>query len=216
MLFSFQNYYLNILIVRLRLLAMSSNQKRKKITLTFKEKRAILKKVDQGVSNASIMNEYNIGRSTLYYIKNQKDKILQATSVSKRTVSRIERRTFHGPKEKEFDQALYNWFTSKRDEGLAISGPMIIAKAKGIHAEMNLKTNMQFSQGWLRSFKSRHGIRQLKLSGEIRSADTQAAEAYTPLIHSSSLHLTIKVTLSKKFKYISPTVCHTKRKLPVI
>ncbi|KRZ72713.1 Jerky -like protein-like [Trichinella papuae] len=35
------------------------------------------------------------------------------------------------------------------------------------------------SSGWLRNFKSRHGIRELKIHGEKLSADNESAENFT-------------------------------------
>jgi hypothetical protein len=38
------------------------------------------------------------------------------------------------------------------------------------------------SKGWLYRFQQRHGISQVKITGEVRSADTAAAEAFTPIL----------------------------------
>ena len=47
--------------------------------------------------------------------------------------------------------------------------------------EMNISANCKFSDGWLRNFKRRHGIRQLSIVGERKSADTQSAENFRTL-----------------------------------
>lgn len=75
-------------------------------------------------------------------------------------------KAFYGPKKRQFDQTLYEWFSSKRLEGLTISGPMLIDKAKAHYTEKNMKTNMKFNEVRLRRFKSRRGIGQLKISSE--------------------------------------------------
>ena len=82
------------------------------------------------------------------------------------------------PKQVEFDRILHEWFVAKRNEGVAISGPMLIAKAKSLKEELNIAEDMKFSEGRLRSFKSRPGIRQLTVSGEQWSADRHAASNY--------------------------------------
>ena len=61
---------------------------------------------------------------------------------------------------------------------MAISGPLRVAKVKDLHMEMNINSNFKFSDGWLRNFKRRHGIRQLSIVGERKSADIQAAENF--------------------------------------
>ncbi|KFM76004.1 Jerky protein-like protein, partial [Stegodyphus mimosarum] len=55
---------------------------------------------------------------------------------------------------------------------------MLMAQAKIFHEEMSLNTECTYSTGWLTKFKNRHGIRQLKISGEKASADTEAAEQF--------------------------------------
>lgn len=54
-------------------------------------------------------------------------------------------KTFHGPKEHQFDVNLYKWFSSKQ-LGLAISDLMLTVKAKTLYAKKNMKTNMKFSE----------------------------------------------------------------------
>ena len=73
---------------------------------------------------------------------------------------------------------MHEWFVAKWNEGVVISGPMLIAKAKSLKEELNITEDMKFSEGWLRSFKNRHGIRQLTVSGEQQSADMHAASYY--------------------------------------
>ena len=85
---------------------------------------------------------------------------------------------FAGPKQVEFDQILPELFVAKRNKGIAIFGPMLIAKAKSLKEELNITEDMKFSKGWLRSFKSRTGIRQLTVSGEQQSADIHRESNY--------------------------------------
>lgn len=78
------------------------------------------------------------------------------------------------------DEVLYNWFSAKRAEGKAITGQMIIEKAKFFHKELDLHTDeiLSFSKGWLHNFKNHHGIRKLDVFGEIKSADEAVANEY--------------------------------------
>ena len=74
------------------------------------------------------------------------------------------------------DRALYLWFTAKRSEGKAVSGPALVDEAKHLKERLGIEMELSFSVGWLRNFKTRHGIRRLKVQGERHSADRTTAE----------------------------------------
>ena len=93
-------------------------------------------------------------------------------------------KTSHKP---EIDTAQYNWFVTKQAEGVPISGPILQAQAAQL-AEANPtastsstdSTPYVASKGWVNCWKKRHGITAIKVSGEIQSADEEAAEAFVP------------------------------------
>ncbi|XP_064421719.1 jerky protein homolog-like [Latimeria chalumnae] len=58
------------------------------------------------------------------------------------------------------------------------AGPTVKAQAEKFCQELNGDNNFAASQGWLDRFKRRHGISQVKISGEIRSADSEAASTF--------------------------------------
>ena len=58
---------------------------------------------------------------------------------------------------------------------------MITEKAKQFCEDLNIATKMKFSDGWLRHFKIRHGIRVLDMSGEKNLADHDAAKRYSDI-----------------------------------
>ncbi|KAJ8720806.1 hypothetical protein PYW08_006271 [Mythimna loreyi] len=76
------------------------------------------------------------------------------------------------------DDALYKWFTQKRAQGEPISGPILCEKAVQFNEKLEGPSNFQASTGWLKRFKSRHGIRELQIQGEKLSADSSAAESF--------------------------------------
>ncbi|XP_053556272.1 jerky protein homolog [Bombina bombina] len=154
-------------------------QKRRRNTLKLSDKLEIIKKLESGVSVSVLMETYDIGKSTIYDIKNAKNKILQFTASSEPYNKIAERKSLHKPKLENLDKVLHEWFLIKRSEGMAISGPMLITKAKSFKEQMNIDSECNFSSGWLRNFKMRHGIRQLNVVGERQSADTHAAADYS-------------------------------------
>ena len=79
----------------------------------------------------------------------------------------------------QLDAAVHQWFVQARAEGSPISGPLIQGQATKFNEALNGKeTSFVASTGWLHRFKDRHGISQVSIAGEVRSADTEAAQSY--------------------------------------
>lgn len=55
----------------------NNTPKRKRVVLTVKQKIDICNKLDKGARASAVMREYNIGSSTLYDIRKQKEKLLK-------------------------------------------------------------------------------------------------------------------------------------------
>ncbi|XP_048215184.1 jerky protein homolog [Perognathus longimembris pacificus] len=153
-------------------------EKRKRVVLTLREKIDICTRLERGESRKALMQEYNVGMSTLYDIKAHKAQLLRffANSDSHQALER--RRTLHTPKLEHLDRVLYEWFLVKRAEGTPVSGPMLIEKAKDLYEQMQLAEPCVFSGGWLWRFKARHGIKKLDASGEKQATDRRAAEQF--------------------------------------
>lgn len=80
----------------------------------------------------------------------------------------------------ELDNKVFEWFVQQREAGTPIAGPVIQAQAKKFHQALHGESDFTCSTGWLRRWKDRHGIRQVKIFGETRSADAQAATEFIP------------------------------------
>ncbi|MEW8544978.1 MAG: transposase, partial [Candidatus Thiodiazotropha sp.] len=75
--------------------------------------------------------------------------------------------------------ALHQWFVQARAEGVPISGTIVQAQAEKFDRQLNgEESTFKASTGWLDRFKKHHGISQVSVAGEVRSADTQAAKGY--------------------------------------
>uniref|UniRef100_UPI00398E593B jerky protein-like n=1 Tax=Pristiophorus japonicus TaxID=55135 RepID=UPI00398E593B len=140
--------------------------KRKQKVLSIQQKLEMIKKSEAGRSMRTLMDEYEVGSSTIYDIKKQKKDLESFTNTSESSVKAMSRKNLRKPKLDKLDQVLYEWFSLKWSEGVAISGPMIKAKAKDFKMRMNLTEECIFSEGWLTHFKHCHGSRQLDGSGE--------------------------------------------------
>ncbi|XP_065758707.1 jerky protein homolog [Muntiacus reevesi] len=153
-------------------------EKRKRVVLTLKEKMDICRRLEKGESRRALMQEYNVGMSTLYDIRAHKAQLLRFFASSDSDKALAQRRTLHTPKLEHLDRVLYEWFLVKRSEGVPVSGPMLIEKAKDFYEQMQLTEPCVFSGGWLWRFKARHGIKKLDASSEKQAADQQAAEQF--------------------------------------
>ncbi|XP_007535410.3 jerky protein homolog [Erinaceus europaeus] len=152
-------------------------EKRKRVVLTLREKIDICTRLERGENRKALMQEYNVGMSTLYDIKAHKAQLLRFFANSDSNKALEHRRTLHTPKLEHLDRVLYEWFLVKRAEGVPVSGPMLIQKAKDFYEQMQLTEPCVFSGGWLWRFKARHGIK-LDTSCEKQVADHQAAEQF--------------------------------------
>lgn len=152
--------------------------KRKRVVLTLREKMDVCSRLERGESRKALMQEYNVGMSTLYDIKAHKAQLLRFVANSDSSQALEHRRTLHTPKLEHLDRVLYQWFLARRAEGVPVSGPMLIEKAKDLYGQMRLSEPCVFSGGWLWRFKARHGIKKLDASGEKQVADRRAAEQF--------------------------------------
>ena len=156
-----------------------ANRKRKPYkTMSIRQQNELVLKIQNGMSCAHASKCYGIAKSTIYGILKRKGKIMSACKKLKDSVT-LKRKSLHCAKESELESRLYEWFNLKRAQGMAISGPLVITKAKSLKTEMNIKSDIQFSEGWLTRFKNRHCIRQIRITGESCSADSQGANKFS-------------------------------------
>lgn len=153
--------------------------KRKRFVLTLPKKIELVQRLEKGESRSKLMAEYGVSSSTLYDLKKQKDKLLAFVgSTDGPSVAVDKRKSLKGAKMDELDRALFIWFSARRSEGKPLSGPLLCEKAKKLHQDLGIQEPCNFSDGWLRNFKRRHGIRKLTACGEKKSADVDAARKY--------------------------------------
>ncbi|MEE6511592.1 hypothetical protein FKM82_018221 [Ascaphus truei] len=131
-----------------------TSTKRKRFTV--QEKIAALDRIKSGVTQAKVARDLGLNESTVRGWKKEEEKLRDAV------------------KSKETDDGL------KHPKGTPLSGPHLQTQAKKFHNQLhgNASTSFAASSGWLDRFKRRHGIRKTAISGEIRSADDEAACSY--------------------------------------
>ena len=136
-----------------------------------------------GFSQASVSRDKGIPESTIRgWIKDeQKLRDFVDTVDSSDGMQRKKARTANDP---ELDKAVFSWFVKERQAGTPISGPVLSMQAQKFHSQLHADNSGDFvaSKGWLNRFQHRHGISQVKINGESRSADTTAADEFIPIM----------------------------------
>lgn len=146
------------------------DQKRKCLTLG--EKLDILKLVDSGNKVLLVAKRFGIGRSTIFNILNNRSKLLSASGSKKKEKSRPSEHA-------QMERKIYAWFLKQRDLHIAVSGPIIIQKARLLHQKIGGNpSSFSASAGWLDNFKKRINIRLLKSCGESLSSQHNLVEPF--------------------------------------
>ena len=167
-------------------MASSSFTKRKRVTLTIEQKLDILKKLDQGSTMSSIASEFGVGKSTVFDIKNSREKIIKFAGEAQDDSSLKSRCIVRRADDDAHDRAIHHWFIQERHKGTPISGVLVMGKARLLYQQPypgKSDDDFKASSGWLHRFKKRHGIRQLSMQGESLSADVGASEEFRSFFH---------------------------------
>ena len=115
------------------------DQRRKRVSLTIFQKVEILKKLQHGSSVKMIQEEYNVGKSKIYDLRSDKEKILQYAAECESANLMKNRKTMKPAKFDELGRVLYEWFKQRRSEGIPISGFILREKAREFHQTMDLE-----------------------------------------------------------------------------
>ncbi|CAG9804788.1 unnamed protein product [Chironomus riparius] len=138
-----------------------SSAKRKSKTLTLKEKHDILIQLDEGKSVSAIINKYGIGRTTLYDLKKQKQKVFEYIENS----SGESRRTFKKSNYPEIEDGLLYWCYTQDD----FTEQEFFEKYKQLFVQLKsnnsrIQTPFTGSWSWCKRFFERHPEYKKKLT----------------------------------------------------
>ena len=139
--------------------------KRKRIVLSVGDKLKICEMLRKKIPKSEIMLKYNIGKSTVNNFKMSKCELGTAKCV-KATKS------MKGGMFDKLDNALYLWFRQQRENGIPITGPILLEKASEFHS---IYTE---SPKPLWRFCNRFGIKSLAITGEKLSAVHVSADEF--------------------------------------
>ena len=153
--------------------------KRKKLVVFMDKKLEALNRIDKGELLKNIAAEYGVGTSTVSDWKKNRKEIEDFCFKMITKDSLQNRGTVKKARNESLDDALFIWFSEKREHGVPISGPILQEKALSLNSKLaNGDPNFTASQGWLERWKARHGIRQLSVSGESLSGDKVGADSF--------------------------------------
>lgn len=157
---------------------MASSSKKKHTFLNVETKLKILERLSKGESGASLAKIYGVGTSTISDIKAKKAQLEQFALKLDSEEGTLKRKTARSANNTALEDAMYMWFTQRRSLGEPMSGPLICEKALQFNEKLNGPKDFKASSGWLKNFKTRHGIRELDIQGEKLSSDLVAGCAF--------------------------------------
>ena len=166
-------------------------QKRKRTELALTDKIEILNLLRSNVKRTEIMNQFNIGKSTVSDIKKNEEILRQQYSDIGIKESKIAIRNRDGAIP-ALDGALYEWFCAARAKHIPITEDILKIKARQMTDETvqslacpltesieNFITKLQqfkFSNGWIVGFKKRYLIKSFKIVGHSGETDLNVVD----------------------------------------
>lgn len=141
---------------------MASSSKRK--VLTLKEKVAVLDYVKKNPSAASrkISGVFGCGKTQIQSILNNKQSIMDEYEAN----GQESRKRHRVGDFQDVNDAVYKWYCLARERNIPITGPLLKEEALLIAKKLDPSSTFKASNGWLESFKKRHNIKHMTVSGE--------------------------------------------------
>ena len=137
--------------------------KRQRKGLSMEDKLKIIERLEEGASHGKVAKEFAICRSTVGDIKKKKDQVRLFVSTLYIKAA-LKRKKLFVAKDVPHEAAVYQWYVGETVKGIYVTGSALAEKAKLIYWQMH-HTDLGFNpdafratNGWLSSFKERHGI----------------------------------------------------------
>lgn len=153
----------------------------KRSDLSLKDKIAVLDKITSmppGTSQRKCAELIGLPKSTIARYQKDASKLRaqwETETLSGESSSKLKRH--RDGKNPEVETALNMWFKQKNEQGVSISGPLLMAKAKELSRDLGHE-DFSATSGWLNRWKVRHQILYKRAHGEKNSADIQGAQEW--------------------------------------
>jgi len=149
--------------------------KRKNNSLPLYVKLSAIEELENNsLSVNQIADNLHVHHTTVRSWQKNKDKLCEWSSQFSFKIPKKQKRLRQSENE-EIDKAMWMWFNTKRATGIPLTGPLIKAQALRFKNEFG-KDKFNASNGWLRTWKNRYGIRAVNICGEKLSANHQAVD----------------------------------------
>ena len=130
---------------------MSSAAKRPRTQFTLQTKYAALKEIDSGVPRKDVIKKYVVSKNTLSDWVKKKESIYQSIENAETSSSLKKARKSCWDK---VDDVLFQWFVKARQNGLAISGSILLEKANQFGSQL-YDDKCTISPSWIDRWKTR-------------------------------------------------------------
>lgn len=152
---------------------------KKRNSITIEQQKQIVDMIDANIKYKEIEKVTGVKKTTIGAIKKRRNKLVNVIALDDAAdlKSRKRLRPVTHPR---VDRAVYLWFLQQRDAHVPVSNEVLKEKALFFHSKMCTEAGCPFVAGnsWVTSFKSRHGLRNLKITGEKLSGDLAAIEPF--------------------------------------
>lgn len=142
----------------------------KKKAISIKEKLGIVDSIGKGEKQASISQRLGLAKTTVNTIWKNRETLKRQFESSDFSE---ECKRFRPAKHKHLDSALLTWFKQARSNDIAMSGPLLLAKANSLAKDLGYD-DFVVTTGFIDRWKTRHMIGMKKISGEENSVPEQA------------------------------------------
>eukprot|EP00477_Mikrocytos_mackini_P001395 GAHX01001498.1.p1 GENE.GAHX01001498.1~~GAHX01001498.1.p1 ORF type:complete len:559 (-),score=75.29 GAHX01001498.1:51-1727(-) len=140
--------------------------------MTLKKKIQIIGEWERGATPAELATSYNRARSSISTILASAEKLKKLDSSN--TILANRKRLRKSPFDK-LETPLYEFFKELQNSGLPINGNILKFKARDLANELEVE-NFNATPGWFEGFKSRFGLRRIRICGEAASVDENIVE----------------------------------------
>ncbi|GFX63835.1 tigger transposable element-derived protein 1 [Trichonephila clavipes] len=162
-------------------------KKQKRSAISLETKIKILDCLAKGERSTAVGKRFHLGESTIRAIKKNEAAIRKSVRSGTNLSSKISSYSRDTLIEKT-EKALVIWIEDLTQKRIPLDGHLIKMKALKFYKELkesepstsSRESNPQFSAstGWLTGFIKRHSFHNLKIKGEVASADEEAARKY--------------------------------------
>ena len=159
--------------------------KRKNITLAMK--REVIRRKEGGMGNSAIGRAMGLGESTVRCILKKRDEILKCVDAYGSSALDGRMRSYACSELVKTERFLALWISRKESEGVPLDKRAIMDQAKKIYECVcrragKIPAGFKASTACLYNFLERKGIRNVRLTGEIHSADELAASDFPQIL----------------------------------